>query len=265
MIKLIVTDVDGTLLPEGTNDIHPEYFSIIRKLKAHGIHFVVASGRHKSCIDKMFAPVKEDIFYIASNGAYIGTHDKEMAVFDLKPDICRQLFNDFDTEIKQPYYAETAQDAYSKYPDPSFIQFMNENYGYDMKACTSMDVIETPIIKTAFYHSEGIEHIDPKYFKKWNKLCKAVVSGTHWVDFIPLNINKGASLSKLQELLGITIHETIAFGDQVNDIEMLKQAYYSFAVSNANPTVKNAARFTCGSCRDHGVLETLNDIFKDCL
>ena len=51
MIKLIVTDVDGTLLPEGTNDIHPEYFSLIHKLKAHGIFFVVASGRHKSCVE----------------------------------------------------------------------------------------------------------------------------------------------------------------------------------------------------------------------
>ena len=104
-----------------------------------------------------------------------------------------------------------------------------------------------------------------EWFKKWNKLCKAVVSGSHWVDFIPLNINKGTSVSKLQELLGVTIHETLAFGDQVNDIEMLKQAYYSFAVDNASSTVKNVARFTCESCADQGVLKTLNQIFSECL
>ena len=91
MIKLIVSDVDGTLVPEGTNDIHPEIFTIIRKLKQLGIHFVVASGRHKSCIDKMFEPVKEDIFYVTSNGAYIGTYDKQMAVFDLEPEVYTEL------------------------------------------------------------------------------------------------------------------------------------------------------------------------------
>ena len=265
MIKLIVSDVDGTLVPEGTNDIHPEIFNIIRKLKKLGIYFVVASGRHKSCIDKMFEPVKEDIFYVTSNGAYIGTYNKQMAVFDLEPEVYKQLFHDFDTEIKQPYYAETTQNAYSKYPDPSFIEFMNTSYGYDMKACTTMDIIDEPIIKTAFRHSEGVSNIDPKWFKKWNKLCKAVISGSHWVDFIPLNINKGTSVSKLQELLGVTIHETLAFGDQVNDIEMLKQAYYSFAVDNASSTVKKAARFTCDSCADQGVLKTLNQIFSECL
>ena len=47
MIKLIVSDVDGTLVPEGTNDIDPELFTLIRRLKAQGIYFAVASGRHK--------------------------------------------------------------------------------------------------------------------------------------------------------------------------------------------------------------------------
>ena len=96
MIKLIVTDIDGTLLPEGTNEINPEIFSLIRNLKDQGIHFVVASGRHKSCIDKMFEPVKNDIFYITSNGAYIGTYSKKMTVSDFTPEILQQLFDDFD-------------------------------------------------------------------------------------------------------------------------------------------------------------------------
>lgn len=263
MIKLIVTDIDGTLVPEGTNEVNPEIFSLIRCLKAQGIHFVVASGRHKSCIDKMFAPVKDDIFYITSNGAYIGTYDKKMTVADFTPEILCQLFDDFDHEIGLPYYAETIDTAYTACTDPSFITFMNDCYGYDMQPCSSMSEIKDHIIKLAFYDADNISEIDPKWFKKWNKLCKAVISGTHWVDFITEGTHKGSSLSKLQEALGITIHETVAFGDQVNDIEMLKQAYYSFAVENANPIVKNAARFTCDSCQNDGVIKTLKQIFVD--
>ena len=261
MIKLIVTDIDGTLIPEGTNEVNPEIFSLIRCLKDQGIHFVVASGRHKSCIDKMFEPVKNDIFYITSNGAYIGTYSKQMTVADFTPEILQQLFDDFDNHIKQPYYAETIDTAYTACTDASFVTFMNESYGYDMQHCSSMNEITDPIIKLAFYHTENISEVDPKWIKKWNTLCKAVISGTHWIDFITKDTNKGSSLSKLQEALGITIHETVAFGDQINDIEMLKQAYYSFAVENANPTVKNAARFTCDSCKNDGVIKTLKQLF----
>lgn len=51
MIKLIVSDVDGTLVPEGTNHINPELFELIRRLKKEGIYFAVASGRHKCSIE----------------------------------------------------------------------------------------------------------------------------------------------------------------------------------------------------------------------
>ena len=48
MVKLIMTDIDGTLIPDVTMDINPEYFEVIEKLVEKGIIFVVASGRHMS-------------------------------------------------------------------------------------------------------------------------------------------------------------------------------------------------------------------------
>ena len=57
MVKLIMTDIDGTLIPDGTMDINPEYFEVIEKLVEKGIIFVVASGRHMSSVKKVFAPV----------------------------------------------------------------------------------------------------------------------------------------------------------------------------------------------------------------
>ena len=63
MIKLIVSDVDGTLVPEGTNNINPELFELILRLKKKGVYFAVASGRHKCSIEKIFAPVKEEDVY----------------------------------------------------------------------------------------------------------------------------------------------------------------------------------------------------------
>ena len=65
MIRLIISDIDGTLVPEGGFDLNPEYLEVIRNLDAKGITFVVASGRQMTSEDKIFGPVRDHIFYIS--------------------------------------------------------------------------------------------------------------------------------------------------------------------------------------------------------
>ena len=67
MIKLIVSDVDGTLVPDGSADLNPELFDVIEKLREKGIQFAIASGRPWSSVEHTFDPVKKKIFYIANN------------------------------------------------------------------------------------------------------------------------------------------------------------------------------------------------------
>ena len=263
MIKLIVSDVDGTLVPEGTNDLNPEFFTLIRRLKAQGIYFAVASGRHKCSIEKMFAPVKEDIFYITSNGAYTGTCHERLAVSELPKEVCQKIFQDFKTLGDFPYMAESIDAAYTVCPDPEFTRVLTEDYGYQMTRCASTEDFGDDIIKFSLYHPENVLNFDAELLKKWNEICKCSISGTHWIDFIPMDTYKGNALARLQERLGITIQETIAFGDQANDIEMLKQAYFSHAMANAGCAVKNAARFTCDSVENNGPLKVLNTFFPN--
>ena len=66
MIKLVASDVDGTLVPDGTFEINPEIYDVIKKLKEKGITFVAASGRQYASLKKLFAPVADRILYIPS-------------------------------------------------------------------------------------------------------------------------------------------------------------------------------------------------------
>ena len=65
MIKLIASDIDGTILPEGTDLVNPELYDVIRALKKKGIRFAAASGRQYESMHHVFAPVEEDIYFIA--------------------------------------------------------------------------------------------------------------------------------------------------------------------------------------------------------
>ena len=74
MIKLIASDLDETLLPEGTFDLNPEYFEVIRELKRKGILFVASSGRHSSSIRRLFRCVENDVVRFAGS---VGSPDQQ--------------------------------------------------------------------------------------------------------------------------------------------------------------------------------------------
>ena len=69
MIKMVASDLDGTLLLNKAQSLPEEIFPLIRKLKEMGILFVAASGRQYPNMKRMFAPVASEIAYISENGA----------------------------------------------------------------------------------------------------------------------------------------------------------------------------------------------------
>ena len=83
MIKLTCTDVDGTLVPDGTRDINPEIFEVIRQLRDRGIQVAIASGRPLSSIQNLFRPIEEKLFFIAVGGAEIATFSRVLSHWDM--------------------------------------------------------------------------------------------------------------------------------------------------------------------------------------
>ncbi len=87
-----------------------------------------------------------------------------------------------------------------------------------------------------------------------------VVSGQHWVDVMNPVADKGLALRHVQETLGITRGQTMAFGDYFNDMGLLDQAQWSFAMDNAHPSVREHARFIAPSNTRNGVVRTIRSV-----
>jgi HAD superfamily hydrolase (TIGR01484 family) len=97
MIKLIATDIDGTLLKDGTLMLDPEYMTVIEKLIAKGIRFVACSGRQFISERKLFAPIRDKLLYITDGGTVVRTpkeilkvHILETAMLDTR-DTCNYV------------------------------------------------------------------------------------------------------------------------------------------------------------------------------
>ena len=93
MIKLVASDIDGTLLPEGTAQINPEIFEVIRKLKEKDILFAAASGRQLMSLKRKFEPVADDIIYIAENGGYAVKDDEEIYVNSMDRNVVEDILD----------------------------------------------------------------------------------------------------------------------------------------------------------------------------
>lgn len=261
MIKLIVSDIDGTLLEDGGHELNPALFSVITKLRKQGAQFAAASGRQWVSIEKVFAPIKEKIFYLADNGAYVGCHGRQLFVNSMDRELALRLVRDIRAEglhamVSGPdvIYLERDQGAGE---NSELYHWLVDGYKFRIEEVDDLSRVQDEFTKVSAYKPVNIEAATIRLRSKYQDQMKMTVSGDMWLDCMRQDVNKGEAVKLLQESLGILPEETMVFGDQLNDLEMLQQAYYSFAIGNARPEIKAAARFEADTCAGDGVLKIM--------
>ena len=261
MIKLIASDIDGTLIEESTPDLYPEMAEEIRSLTAQGVLFCAASGRQLPSVKNVFRDVAEEICYIAENGAHIHYQGEDLRVTSMEREyVCgiveelRALGEGYDFVVSTP------QGSLIESKNRAFLDLMA--YGYHNSFRQVEDVLkeETVILKIAVYHEGSIRELgERELIPAWKDRVQVCVAGEEWVDFMERSVDKGAALGWIQSRFGVLPEETMAFGDNTNDIGLMKAAYYSYAVENARPEVKAAARFSCPSWQEKGVWRIIRE------
>ena len=260
MIKLVVSDVDGTLVPDGTSQVNPELFEMILKLREKGIQVAIASGRPWASIEKAFEPVKQKIFYISNNGAYLGCSGRSLFTTSIDREILEELIEEGHgaPNLSMTYAGENGD--YIEEGNDRLYQWLTEGYGFRVTRVKDLRDVKEPCLKLSYYKEHGVEEGGREIFWKYKDRVKITIAGDMWMDCMALGVNKGQAVRCLQESLGILPSETVAFGDQLNDLEMLGQAYYSFAVANAREEVRKAARFQADENVKDGVLKVLRQL-----
>ena len=261
-IKLIVTDMDGTLLNahEEPSDLFFEQFEILKQL---GVHFAAASGRQYNSIAHKLAPIKDEITIIGENGGVAMRKDELIHLQVMQPEsileilpVLRKVPNIFVILCGQ-------HSAFIESKDPKLIQMFQEYYGTHEIVEDLADVVDrVPILKIALYHPQSSEEFIYPELKSYEENFLLKISGKNWLDLSSPTSNKGTALKVVQEKMNITPEETAVFGDYLNDLEMLQCAYFSYAMENAHPEVKKVARFETASHNDLGVEKVIAEIIK---
>lgn len=260
-IKLVVTDMDGTLL-NSNHEVSSRFFEVFKQLQIQKIQFVAASGRPYYSIVEKLQSVKDDIIIVAENGGLVMEHNKVMLSNIIKPDRLLELYT-LVTNIEDTYPIFcTKHQAFILRASEEMIKIFSEYYSV-YTVIDTFEEIKDDVIKIALYHTTNSEaHIFP-YVKHLKPELNVVVSGNHWVDISEAITNKGHAIQFLQKHLNVKPSETLVFGDYNNDLEMLKCAKYRYAMANAHDDVKAIANFETKSNDNFGVEIVLENLITE--
>lgn len=259
MIKLVASDLDGTLLQGGAQELPPRAIELIHQLTQKGIYFVSASGRQYDNQCRVFEKIKDEISFIAENGS-ICVHQGEVIS---RATIDDELASRILEEIKKQNHFEVVvsreDTCFIEDHDPAFVNHIVNVMQNTTQIVDDITKVEGPILKIAICNMTDGPHIIDKYLKHLQDMfgdeIKVVTSGNLWIDFIAPGANKGTALKTLLELLHVRPEECMAFGDQYNDVEMLQLVGTSYSMSNAAPGIAYYSTYVTDSVED--VLEDL--------
>ena len=263
-IRLIACDMDGTLLDDD-DAIHEGFWPLITDLHERGITFCPASGRQYYNLLERFEPIADDVIFIAENGTLVmrsgtvmSTDCLERTVADELVGITRALV-DGGADVGAVLCG--TRSAYIERADAPFLAEVDKYY-HRLEIVEDLTVVHDDILKLAVYDFVSSEQISAPAFAHLRTTHQVVVSGQNWLDVMALHANKGAGLRHIQQALGITRDQTMVFGDFLNDLEMMDEATYSFAMANAHPELAARARFRAPGNTDNGVVRTIRSVLR---
>lgn len=251
-VKLVVTDMDGTLL-NSKSEVSDRFFELYYQLKKHNIQFIAASGRQYFSIVDRFEAIKDEITIVAENGAFAMHGNQELFTSELPNEYISKSIKTLRT-LSNVYIVLCGKySAYIETKDKEFINMFKNYYSEYELVDDLTEIKEDTFFKIAAYHFDCSETYIYPAVKHLESELQVIVSGEHWLDISHLNANKGFALNILQKDLNISKEETMVFGDYNNDLKMIELADFSYAMENAHPNVKKAAKFLTKTNDEKGV------------
>lgn len=264
-IKLIATDLDGTLMSPDHMTITDFTLDTLKKAHNKGVKIAIATGRPLALTDNVINQIPFADYVIYGNGACIFDRNSNKKIFSnlisnsdsveiIKYLLTQKVF--FEIYIDGKSHYQLGFDKYFKSIDmpnefiDEVIKSLNEHK--DLLAYIDKKAIE----KITLYSVKDEEY--PIYNSKFREMGFSTASSFKGnLEATAGSADKGTALMELSKILGITADEVMSFGDEGNDIPMLKFAKYSFAMGNASDECKKAAKFIAKSNAEDGLAKAV--------
>lgn len=248
-IRLIATDVDGTLIRSDHRSISPRTRQAFEAARAAGVEVLAISGRQPHSIAAIIAGSPLEGPVIGSNGAVSVDLATRRVIFQELIDVDAQrqmalgLIEAFPgvkvLSVRDAGNSYVAQHGYGGKQDPASA---NRVWSFTHRFAHLDEVLAEPSLKLVLRH----DSIDPEVMLGVARRlgvpgCHPTTSGAPFLEVGPAGVSKATALARFCAVRGIQAGEVVAFGDNNNDVEMLAWAGRGVAMGNAVPAAMDAA------------------------
>lgn len=256
-VKLVASDMDGTLL-DGDSRVPVQTFDLVKRLHDKGVRFAAASGRRFDTLQEFFAPVADIMDFVASNGAQVVANgvlvDREVFSYAALGRLLR-LVRAFDC-LELVVYDRTNSYLLGE-PD----RFVKE---FDKDLPNPIRVNELPapgvsIVKASVFCSDSVMDMAYVLTRELESDFVFAPSGNVWIDVMQRGVSKATGIEQVMAVHGIDSSQLMAFGDSMNDYEILRMAGESRAMGNGRYAVKQISKKVIGTNVEHAVQRELED------
>ncbi len=262
MIKLIASDMDGTLLNE-KSEVPPETYELIVALREKGVHFAASSGRRYDRLCTFFEPVVDKMDFVASNGAQVYADgemiDREVYSHLAIRDLARVIgmFDNLHLALFDSTKSFLLDD------EDKFVREVDKDLPNAERIWNLPDP-KVNILKASIFCDDG-NVMDSAYVLQRELGEKFVFapSGNCWIDALQLGVTKATGIAQVMDHYGIKADEVMAFGDSMNDYEIIRMVGCGCAMANGRPALKSVADRVVGYNYEQAVQAEMKRILQE--
>ncbi|MFR3727771.1 Cof-type HAD-IIB family hydrolase [Lacrimispora sp.] len=247
MIKLIVSDIDGTLVPTGSSKMDPEFIEVLKKVLNKNIMFCACSGREYKAMQIMFPEVESKIYLSCQNGNVIFQDGNIIYHKPLDRMVAAEILSDVISQDGCMCLISN-NSGYYMIDRPGLAGELKEiNFQFEVSLVQTLEQVPGDINQlTLLKMGKAGEYIS--YFtRRWSDKLHVMLSSVNCIDFC--NMTKADSIQYLCELLNIMPEEVMAFGDNYNDITMLEMVGSAYIMENAPRELLSKIPNQCSSVK----------------
>ncbi|WEV60704.1 Cof-type HAD-IIB family hydrolase [Streptococcaceae bacterium ESL0729] len=257
MIKLVATDMDGTFLKEDGSFDKKRLGHVLEEFKNQGIIFAAASGRQLASLKDLFSDFTDQVAFIAENGSIVEYGGEILYENKMNPDEYKKITKILANHPHVNRDSISLSGKESAYilesADDEIISHFKKYYS-NVKLIDNFDDLKDDVLKVMVTFPR--EHVlnAQDWVNERIKPYRGVTTGFESIDIMAGHVNKALGLSHLAEKLNIDPADMAAFGDNLNDLEMLSYVGHSYATENARDEVKDICKYQIGHCNDEATI-----------
>lgn len=263
-VKMIAVDMDGTFLNSDKQYDRPRFEKLLDRMDKKGIRFVCASGNQLIKLQHYFEGIEDRITFVAENGAYCVHGDEVLLSAVMDNEIVQKGIDALQEYSDTPFLLCGVNGSYlRKGADKKYVDVFKQYYLNIVEVDNLHEIQDDILSFTNMFRVEEVPHVLAFLDEKIGDHLSIVGSGFGFVDILSPNVHKGLGIKILQEKWNISPDECAAFGDSPNDIEMLKQVDHSYAMENAEPSVKVIAKYMIDDNNSSALLDTIEALIAE--